>query len=475
MKLPKGFKLLAPPIGDYQVDTINYGILNQNAGLLLGLGLGKTYCAINIARYRKQKSNVNKVLVVCPPSIMYSWSDSIQKFSEYDSIVLHGNRNDRIGRFKEERDFYIINYEAMAPFIEELASLSPEMIIFDESARYIKNWNAQRTKASIYIADRALHKLILTGTLIADKPLDLWSQFRVLDGGATFGTNQYRWRSHFFNKIDKGRYNVFKVRQKYISTFNVKIYNTCVRFDIEDVLDDLPERIFKTIKLPYDDIEDIYAPVKEKVLSEINTEQGLVHLNINNILTKLIRLQQITSGFIVDNGSIQTLTRTPKLDAVIEELESIVDNKESAIVWCRFLPSIDLISGKLKQLKIKHVTMQGKDGVNKYKKWQGFQKTNIPIIVAQVTSGGIGTELFKVESKADEAQHMIFYENTWSLDVRTQAEGRNFRIGQKSICRYTDFIIDNTIDTQILGAIKGKMSVAESIMNQGIDKFLEGE
>lgn len=474
MKLPKGFDLVVPPIGDFQTETINYGIMNENAGLLLGLGLGKTYCAINIARYRKQFNDVEKILVVCPTSIMYNWSESISKFSEYEAMVLHGNRNDRIARFGVERDFYIINYEALMPFLAELKWLQPRMIIFDESARYIKNWRAKRTVAAVDLADSAWYKLILTGTLIADKPLDLWSQFRALDGGETFGTNPWRWRAKAFNVVNRGRYKEYKVKKNYIQMFNESIYEKCIRFDIENVIDDLPERIYKTVKLPFYSIEDIYEPVREKVLSEINTEGGIVHLNINNILTKLLRLQQITSGFVVNNKKVNFLKNAPKLDALMEELESIVDSKESAIVWVRFLPSIDLISGALKKLKIKHVTMQGSDGVDKYAKWKGFQKTKTPIIIAQVASGGIGTELFKLDSKADEAQHMLFYENTWSLDIREQAEGRNFRIGQKSMCRYVDLVIDHTIDTQILGSLKAKTDIAKSIMDGGVEKFLGG-
>lgn len=474
MKLPKGFDLVLPPIGDFQKDAINYGIINDNVGLLLDLGLGKTYCAINIARYRHQFSNVERILVVCPTSIMYNWSESITKFSEYDSMVLHGNRHDRIQRFKVDREFYIINYEAMSPFFDELMWLAPEMVIFDESARYIKNWRAKRTQASIQVADNALFKLLLTGTLISDKPMDLWSQFRALDGGLTFGTNPWQWRNRCFKRITRGRYNEYKLKPKYIPIFNNKIYQTCIRYDIEDVIDDLPERIYKTIKLPYYDAQEHYEPVKEKVLSEIRTEGGLVELDINNILTKLIRLQQITSGFIVDKKKVSILTKTPKLDALIEEIDSIVDNQESAIVWVRFLPSIDMISKRLKKLKIKHITMQGSDGIDKYAKWKGFQKSKTPVIIAQVASGGIGTELFKLDSKADEAQHMIFYENTWSLDIRQQAERRNFRIGQKSMVRYVDLTVAETIDVHILASIKSKLDISKSIMDKGVTDFIGG-
>ena len=80
-KLPKGFETIFHNPYPYQKEAIVFGIVHKNAGLLLDLGLGKTFCAINIARYRIQQQQVNKTLVVCPTGILVNWAEQIKLYS----------------------------------------------------------------------------------------------------------------------------------------------------------------------------------------------------------------------------------------------------------------------------------------------------------------------------------------------------------------------------------------------------------
>jgi len=477
MKLPKGFKIIGPKPYPYQMETIIFGIRNKNCGLLLDMGLGKTRCAIDIARYRLQFENFNKILVVTPTSIMYNWQNEVHKFSEYRAIVLHSeNRQDRIYKiqqFKNNYQFGIINYEALLPFHTELSNLNIDLIIFDESARYIKSFSAKRTKMAIYLADKAQSRMILTGTPISNKPLDIWSQFRTMDGGASLGLNFYKFRSKLFKKISLKNYNKFVPRHGTLAYLNSIIYNTCIVFKKEDVLPDLPEKIYHTIKLKTpDNISKVYHDVRNEIITRIEVTDGAVPILTKNIFTQLLRLQTITSGFIKDsNGNIRELKNRVKLTALIEEIESIVDAEESVIVWVKFLHSIRMIKRELKRKGIECITMSGQDA-NKYERWNTFQKDrSIPVFIGQIESGGIGIQLFKLDSNAD-TQHMIFYENTYSLDVRQQAEDRIHRIGQKASCRYVDIILEDTIDEKILSIFKRKQRVADTIMKQGVKQWL---
>jgi len=419
-------------------------------------------------------------LIVGPTSILYNWEKEIAKFSELSSIVLYANRKERLEKLKHrEYTFYIINYEALHLFIRELIDLEFDAIIFDESARYIKNGEANRTKAAIILADRARYKLILTATPIANRPLDVWSQFRVLDGGRSFSTNYFRFRSTFFKKIKLGAWNKWILRKDKIPQFQSIIYSSCIRIKKEDALD-LPERIYQDIKVPIGNLEETYRAVERKVIKEIEaieieTTKGTSRLKINNILTKLLKLQQLTAGFIKDSdGKEITLKATPKLDALIEQIEIILDAEESVIVWCRFRYTIQLIKSALENIGIKYITMYGADtGKKKYEKWNGFQKSkNINVFVGQIESGGFGIELFKIGSKAKQ-QHMIFYELTWSPDAYDQASGRIHRIGQKSVCRYTNMYIANTIDERIINSKNEKKEIADLIIEKGARNFLK--
>ena len=494
MKLPKNFKTINREFYSFQYETFVFCIQRKNAGIFITMGGGKTFCAISIARYRLQKDEIRKVLVVCPSSILYNWEDEISKFSEYKPMILHGP--DRLYKtIKAKYTFGIINYESLFPLLKDLGavhynkrislasdidkrieSLQFDMIIFDESARFIRNYKAQRTVASVLLADRAKYKLILTGTPIANKPLDIWSQFRVLDGGASFSKSFKYFQETFFYKRSNHPWAKHILRPDRVSLMSKLIYQTCIRKTKKEVLKDLPEQVYQTIWIdPDPQTTKIYEDVRHQILSEIPTLQGKAQLKITNILQRILRLQQITGGFTVKNGETVELENQPKLDALIEQIELIVDAEESVIVWCRFKKSMAMIANRLKKLKIKHVTMSGDDNEkSKYSKWKGFQKDkSMSVFIGQVDSGGIGIELFKHDSKSNEKQHTIFYENAFTLDTREQAMARTHRIGQKSVCFYQDLVIKGTIDERILRSLKTKKDIADVILGEGVKGFLE--
>jgi SNF2 family DNA or RNA helicase len=199
---------------------------------------------------------------------------------------------------------------------------------------------------------------------------------------------------------------------------------------------------YQTIKITMShELRKIYDTVKKQILAEIETRSGRTRLNLKSIFTRLIRLQQITAGFTVNpDGKVLMLKDQPKVDALIEEVDSIVDAEEAVIVWCKFRNSMDIISSRLNKKKVEHYYMSGDDNpVEKNKKWRGFQKSSTNnIFLGQVRAGGIGIELFKLDGDKNKSQHTIFFENEWALETRIQAEGRIDRIGQKSICRYNN-------------------------------------
>jgi SNF2 family DNA or RNA helicase len=225
-------------------------------------------------------------------------------------------------------------------------------------------------------------------------------------------------------------------------------------------------------------LEKIYNDVQTQILSEIRTEEGITNITITNILTKLLRLQQITGGYVSKGkGYEKKLLETPKLDAIVEQVEQVLEAKESIIIWCRFTKSIDMIANALNKLDIKYVIMDGRTK-DKYETWKGFQKSKlINVFIGQVESGGLGIELYKIDENGKAIDHkyqtMVHYENTWVLDDRIQAQGRIHRATSVAKCRYIDLVVENTIDEKILNTLQNNKKVADAIMQQGIENFLK--
>ena len=477
MKLPKGFSTIVPPY-NYQKEAIAYGIVNERAGLLLDLGLGKTFCAINIARWRIQQEQVKKVLVVVPATLLLNWYNEIKKYSEYEALILHHSsrleRTAMIKAFMKDNKYHfgIINYEALSRY-SILQDMRFDTLISDESARYLRTPHNKTTNCAIAIANKIKYKLILTGTPIANRPLDIWSQFMILDGGKTFTDNYYKFRSWFFYPVDMGFNTRWILKPTHYGLLRKMIYSKCIRKTKAECLPDLPEQIFKVIEIePDTEFKKLYTSVRKQVESEIETEGGLAKLNINNIFKRLTKLQQVTGGAIIDDsGKANKLKNTPKLDALSECLDEIIDAGESAIVWCRFRKSLEIIERLLRKKDIAFTSMHG-GHKNKYERWKGFQEDpTISVFLGQIESGGIGIELFKINSDKT-MQHMIFYETTFFMDIKRQAIGRIHRLGQRSICRYIDLIVKGTIDEKILNIYLSNKQVADAIIETGIGGFL---
>jgi len=241
-KTPPGFKFIKDPF-EFQKDAIVFGLRKNYAGIFLEMGLGKTYVAINISRYRIQNNNIEKVLVICPASIMHNWLREIEKFSEYSCAILHdSNPQNRLYKLSQNKTFNIINYESLFPLLRDLKittkikkvnrktkkaynkivvyenyknkikELGFDMLIFDESSRYLKSHTSDRMICSAMLADHAMYRLILTGTPTSNT-MDIWPQFRVLDLGYSFGTNFYKFRNTFFKKVDRGRYVKYTIKK----------------------------------------------------------------------------------------------------------------------------------------------------------------------------------------------------------------------------------------------------------------------
>lgn len=479
MKLPKGFNLKVPVKFEFQLETIINGIVNPNHALLLHMGLGKTYCAINIARYNIQFNKVNKVLVVAPATLLINWREAIHSFSEYKAIVLHGTsrteRRAKINKFiNKNYHFGIINYEALKLYFDDIRAINYQHIIFDESARYIKSIGADRTKAAIMLADKAEYHNILTGTLFSNNPLSVWSQFRVLDKGKTFGTNFYAFRNTWFTKQDFGLYTKYTLKQNVYNVFRSKIESMSTIKTRKEL--NLNEPLFSKIVLePSDDFYKEYDKLSHSIETEISTMSGNITLNINNMLTKLMKLQQFTSGIMIDNDRKEHILKwRDKLDAVLEYVETVIDNGESIVIVTRFRKSNERICEELKKKNIKYLSMIGGGKDNKTV-WKEYQRSkDIPVFVVQIESGGIGIELFKIDSTA-KFQHMAFMENHPSLDFREQVMPRIDRIGQLSTCIFTDFVVKNTYDTKLLKALIEKKKISDIILNDGVKTLLAKE
>ena len=472
-------KVSLTPLWDWQKEAIARAEPLDAFGLLCDPGVGKTRTQIEImqAKYKKA-GRVLRTLIVCPQVVMQNWRAELLKYSDIDRediVILKGTGAQRRELLMKAADLttkapkiFIVNYEGllMEKLYEAFQWYGFEMIIADESHR-VKNPSSKRTKALVALSRTARFKYIMTGTPVLQSPLDLFSQFQFLDGGETFapvGNNFFAFRHYFFynanaNKPAHVTWPDWKIRPGAVDQISEKIKAKTIHVKKEECLD-LPPMVRKEVPVELSKEQRIhYEMMKKAFITFIEDKACSAQLAI----TKALRLQQITSGFIqTEDGATIQLKENPRLEALEDLLEDLVlESKKKVIIWACWKENYKQIASVLDRLKISYVEVHGEvSSASKQAAIDNFcNNEETKVFLANQGAGGIGINLVQ-------ASYAIYYSRSFSLEHDIQSEARNYRGGSnmhESITRI-DLVAQGTIDEVILQALASKQEMSDKVL-----------
>lgn len=448
----------------------------DNYALFFEQGTGKTLTCVNMMRVKYTKHRrLLRTLILCPQIVIPNWKKEIVENSVISPDLIIPIQGDQVKRIAEIKKFghnpfiAITNYESMT--MEELHQAiqdwGVELLVCDESHK-LKNIKAKRTKAVIRIADKALHTFLLTGTPILNSLEDIFAQFRVLDKGKSFGTNYWIFRKKYFKDKNSSmpKHKHFpdwrprKAAESNIAREMNKVSSAIRKKDCLDlpplVVVPIEYEMSPTLRKHYDEMERFF-------ITYVNDDACVASL----ALTKALRLMQMTSGIIkTEKGDIVFYDDRAKV--LKEKLEDLVPHHK-VLIWAVHKPDYKAIRKVCDELKVEYVEVNGEVSPSqKIKSVESFNNDpKIRVLIGHPGSGGIGVNLVS----SDVA---IFYSRGFSLEQDLQAEARNHRKGSekfKKITRY-DIICKNTIDEQVLAALKTKERISLSVL-KNIAKDLE--
>jgi len=294
--------------------------------------------------------------------------------------------------------------------------------------------------------------MILTGTPVTNNPLDFFSQYKFLDE-SIFSGSYYAFRSKYAIMGGYGNYQV--VGYKNLQELTEKAHKIAFRITKKEALD-LPEQVDTT---RYIDLEPraraIYNQVEKESYAELNSGE----IATPNVLTKLLRLSQITGGYIKNEFSeISEQVSSAKINALEEIVEECMDAGKKLVVFARFIPEIDAIARMLKKEGIKYSLIRGdvKDRASEVERFQNDKETKV--FIGQLQTTGMGLTL----TAADTA---VFYSLSYNFADYEQAKARIHRIGQKNNCTYIHLIAKNSIDEKVLDALSKKKNIADLVVD----------
>jgi len=445
-----------PALWDHQKLGVQKMLEHLSFSLFFEQGTGKTLTTITALRhlFTKEKRAL-KTLILCPQIVIKNWESEFQRFSKMGDLVqpLVGKRQQRIALLEDpQKKIFVTNFEALD--MEDLfwfrkpgkktklaRALGFEVLIVDESHRF-KDGKAERTKVGIKMADKIPRVHLLTGTPILNGPMDIWSQYRILDAGATFGENFIAFRSEYFVDKNAGKpapvyFPDWRPKPGIEEELNEKMYKKAMRVLKSECLD-LPPLVAKRVSVGLSsEQEKHYESMLKDYITTIKDKACTAQI----ALTRALRLMQITSGFLVfEDGTEKPLADNPRLDA-LEELLRDICPAEKVIVWATFKNNYKDIQKLCDKLKLKYAMLTGEQSAKEKQASVEALKGDINVLIANPAAGGTGVNLV-------EASTAIFYSRNFDLGQRLQAQARNYRGGSDVHAKITqiDLVTEGTID-----------------------------
>lgn len=439
-----------------------FGIFNapyysRGAALLMEMGCGKTITSIAVAGALYQFGKINRILIVAPLSILGVWDEEFEKFADfpYTLTVLKGSSSKKKEQLEEVSDkglqIVVVNYESAWRLERELLRYNADLIIADEGHK-IKSAQTSVSKSMHALGDRARYRMLLTGTLITNKEIDVFSQYRFINSDI-FGTSFYAFRNRYFDMLGYGNHT--PVFRKYLrEDFLKKMHSVAYRVTKAECLD-LPEitEEIRTVEL-----EPKAMKLYSNLEKESYTQMAGSEVSAVNVLTRLLRLSQITGGHLTDDEGDDNAVSTAKFDALADIVDSAVAEGKKLVVMARFIPELNDIQELLEKKGVGYAVVRGgvKDRDEEIRRFQ--EDDDCRVFVGQIAAAGLGITLTA-------ASTMVFYSLDYSMSNFEQAKARIHRVSQKENCLYIYLITKNTVDRKVLRSLRNKVDLAKLLVD----------
>jgi SNF2 family DNA or RNA helicase len=454
----------------------------KTAALFADMGTGKSFMLINNAAMLYDKGRINSLLIVAPKGVYRNWytselpkhlPDHVQRtmacWSPSPRKAEKQQMDDMMNAVDTLR-VLIMNVEAFSTekgtsFARLFLRVTNGFMAIDESTT-IKTHTAKRTKSIVHVGKEARYRRIATGSPVTKSPLDLYAQCEFLGPDCLNASSYYAFQARYAVLVErKMPSHTFKqiVGYRRLDELQEKLNDFSFRVTKEECLD-LPEKVYtrRDVELTKEQ-QTYYDQMKLMALAVVEGDL----MSTNNALTQIMRLHQIVCGHIkLDDGRQLDIpsNRTDELMAVLSESSGKV------IIWANYRRDIENIK----------LAIQKEYGMTAVATYFGdteaeerqeivtkFQDPNsdLRFFVGNPRTGGYGLTLTA-------ANVVVYYSNSFDLEVRLQSEDRAHRIGQTSKVTYVDLIAVGTVDERIVKALRNKINIASEVLGEKIKGWI---
>lgn len=488
-----------PDLYPFQRGGVDFMSAAKGALLMDEMGTGKTPQTIRtLWNLVLNGENPFPAIVIAPNNMTITWKKEFERFFPGVNVeVIKGGaaQKQKIIR-KKDVHVFVINFEAvrihsrLAPYggmslrrcvkcdptlldaklfsparceihPKELNEIKFKTLIVDEAHR-LKNPKAKQTRATVALRTPETKFVFgLTGTAIADSPVDLWPVLNLID------PDQFPSRSGYIDRYCLTSFDMF-------GTMSIVGLNPINKDEFFKVVDPITRRMPKAAVLPFLPSKvfstryEEMTPKQAKAYKEMDENQiailGADYAGVTvsaNPLTELTRLTQFSSSFaeLDEEGNVRLTLPSNKVTALLEIMEDLGPD-EPVVVFAQSRQLIELAAKALEKNKISYsLIVGGQSPDEREMSKEDFQSGRVRAILCTIAAGGIGITLTR-------AKTAIFLQRSWSMIENKQAEDRVHRIGSEihDSIQIIDIVSPGTIEEQQRVALAGKEERLQEIM-----------
>lgn len=468
---------------EHQKEAINKAYQKDAYAFFMEMGTGKSKVCIDDICISYEEGHINCAVIVAPKGVYRNWSqlelikhtpDHINKdIITWSSANTAKNKKELRKLFvKDDKlKFFVINVEAFRTkkgldFTKKVLESNDCAFAIDEST-VIKNPQAMQTKNILSLRKLAKQRRILSGLPVTKSPMDLFSQCYFLNPGLLGFESYYAFRSRYAVLIQRHTSShSFQdiVDYKNLDELNKKLETFSSRVLKKDCLD-LPDKVYtpRLVELTREQ-ETAYEAMKREAMALIDNDI----INVTTVLAQITKLHQIVCGFILNAEGEAITIENNRYEALLDVLEEAGDQK--VVIWANYRYDIKKI------LK----TVRETYGFNSIKAFYGDTKdqerqdivtefqdpsSELKYIIANPRTAGYGLTLTI-------ASTVIYFSNSYDLEIRMQSEERVHRIGQTKKVTYIDLVTPKTVDEKIIKSLRKKINISSEVLGEELKEWI---
>jgi len=438
---------------EYQKEGIEFALFKKAAIIADEMGLGKTIQAIAIAILKKKIFDFKKTLIVCPASLKEQWKNEIEKFTDEKALVIQGFPDERkLQYLNSDYYFFIVNYETVLRDQIAINDAGIDFLILDEAQR-AKNYETKTANSLKNLEPR--HKLVITGTPIENRLIDIFSIMSIIDPEFLGPLWEFSYQHCLFdpdkhNKIN-GYYNLQKL--------NKKLNTILLRREKRKVLDQLPNIQQLNVPMSLSPLQADYHASYAQGIAQIIRKKFLTPYDLQRLQMLLTSMRMVCdSTYLIDDKTNES-PKLLELEYMLLEKMDVRNKDMKIIIFSEWIKVHKLIGRLLRDNNIGFVELNGKVPVKaRGELIRKFETNPNYKIFLSTEAGGSGLNL-------QIADTLINFELPWNPAKKNQRIGRIDRLGQKSNnLTIINFITRDSIETQIASGLLVKQSLFDGVL-----------